>query len=828
MVVKSVSKEVCFFTNLIWILILTTSTLSIATCDRRLMNEFGLTGMKIAIADAMKVCGPIKDKCCTVTDEIRITKYWSTYTSPFLMRHASDYMAVMNQIVQSFFTLMRIDPRLIMLKYVARKEIPYNYKVCTSFQHKETPQEREEFLQFHDKRLEYELAPSFYRISSNKGKTFDLTKFTHDERGDRHWDVRYTPDYLKMEEKMLKDYKIKIDMPEIEATNLTCPEYSHTYNKEFIIVNDKKSDFCLSLYDKFLNLNIRHLKGYLETIKNDLTQVHSYKSSLYCILCNAHEQRYIDPLKKQLIVSEEFCRTLLTDKEDYFKFVHILFVEFMDSLLQYVQCFETDAKVYTFPYMNFLTKFKRRIPFLRSCFDNLNSKSFMTYCWFLCEKFDMMKITPFFDGDVKLLRRVQIAIFSFVRKMRIETAKYHRLNKRPMMLTKRNVNGMLIEPLNPSHIHTRAFYLEKKHRIKLLGKLDTRLRLPNKQAEDLLEKFLKAMGFGTVQDIKNLRRAHKRLKKEQKRMKKQMKQVTAVKHMTKRMKKRIERRRKSYKNQFSYINGLYNYFWRVKTKHRIHEGFFPQRKLLNNPKIKSRLVNTFVKLGLNRLVVDQKIEQVVKKADQMVSTNSTEPTKVNATVSDEFVEVPHQIFEKNEPGYNVKYFKLEVAPIGANPLKEFILVDYRFNITTLISLKFQKEEDLDRDTILTYLQSTPRDVNEFNFDVKNYFNGYKETGSGSPKYIGLKMKHKMATLKGDRKTVAKTNKKLKVFEQRAAKEIKMKSDAMTHQLAKKKARDAAVEIKRNKKVIANHHIDSPTYKYNFYDIKDFFMHMFGP
>lgn len=829
MVVKSVLKEVCIFAYAITLISLFNSTVQVATCDRRLMNEFGLSGMKISIADSMKVCGPIKDKCCTVTDEIKITKLWNTYTLPFLARYGADYMTAMQQIIDSFFTLMRFDPRLIMLKYVAHKEIPYNYNLCSSHQHNQTPIEEKDFYNFHDGRLEYELAPSFYRISSNRGKSFDLSTHTHDERGSRHWNMRFPSEHFRLDKKMLDDYKIPIEMPVIESTALNCNKYSHSYSKEYIIVNDKKSEFCISIYDKFLDLNVKHLKNYLISIKNNMTQVHSYKSSLYCILCNAHEQRYVDPSKKTITVTEGFCKSLLIEKEGYFKFVHILFVEFMDSLLQYVQCFETDAKVYTFPYINFLTKYKRRIPFLRACFDNLDTEHFMTYCWFICDKFDMMRISPFFDGDVKLLRRVQIALLSFIRKMRISASEYERLkDNTEYLLTKENVDGMLIEPLNPGHLFTKKFYLDKNDRMKLLGKLDTRLKLPNKQSEELLDSFLKVLGYGSVKTLQKLKKDHKKLVKKNKRLEKDFKQLSKTDHITKKMKKQMEKRKTSFKRKYSYINGLYNYLWKIKKINKIHAGYLPQRKLLSDPDIRIRLTNTFTKLGLSRTLVNNKIDTVVKQTETMIANNSTTPLKTNTTISDNFVEPPQQLFEKNEPGYNVNYFTLEVGKEGANPLNHFILVDYKFNVTTLIDLKFRYEEDLDRDTVLTYIQNTPKDINEFNFDIKGHFLDFNELGTSDVKYSTAKKVLKYAIRNSRHVLASKANAKIRKFEQKEAMRLKQQSDAKAAQYAKKKDRLANAERKRTKRVIANHHVDAHTFKYNFYDIKGFFVHLFGP
>jgi len=43
----------------------------------------------------------------------------------------------------------------------------------------------------------------------------------------------------------------------------------------------------------------------------------------------------------------------------------------------------------------------------------------MENCWFICKNIDNLRITPFFDGDVNLMKRMHIMIFSFLRKFEL-------------------------------------------------------------------------------------------------------------------------------------------------------------------------------------------------------------------------------------------------------------------------------------------------------------------------------------------------------------------------------------------------------------------------
>lgn len=96
--------------------------------------------------------------------------------------------------------------------------------------------------------------------------------------------------------------------------------------------------------------------------------------------------------------------------------MHILLIKYFDKLMQLVSCYETKGDIANFPYLNFLKKFKKRIPFIEDCFNNIDDPDFMKHCYVLCNKFDFMKLSPFHDGDVKLVKRVYLSIYSFLRK----------------------------------------------------------------------------------------------------------------------------------------------------------------------------------------------------------------------------------------------------------------------------------------------------------------------------------------------------------------------------------------------------------------------------
>jgi hypothetical protein len=106
----------------------------------------------------------------------------------------------------------------------------------------------------------------------------------------------------------------------------------------------------------------------------------------------------------------------------------------------------------------------------------------------ICELYRYDTFAPFFDGDIEMLRRVNVSLLSFTRKLMLAETKELKREKKvsrgiPLgkdqknakimeeMMLPENVDGTLIEPMNPGHFVTdRHYYPGKDDRIRLFGK----------------------------------------------------------------------------------------------------------------------------------------------------------------------------------------------------------------------------------------------------------------------------------------------------------------------------------------------------------------------
>ena len=642
---------------------------NVIKCDQRLMNEFGLAGMEYSIQDTMSVCRHITDKCCTISDEIRIYQYWNKYTKPILHRHVSDYMRYTSGIVRMFWEVMEINPQLIMLKHIVKKEVVYEYEVCSSEQAIESPSEANKFLEYQDFLLEQQHMHSFYANKSNEGKPFNTTRYSHDKWGRRHWEVNPNDEHRYYLDRRMNYTEVPIEEPPITYSKISCKKTTHPYEKEFVVVNEKKTEYCLDLYKSFLYLDNRHFKRFLLPIKNYLTQVVNIKGAVYCSICDAHSHRYFDKYNREIVLSQNFCKALIKGKRDLFHFMHIVFIEYIDALLQYIACFETDAEIYTFPFPTIITKYRRRFNLIKGCLDNIERDDFIGKCWFLCNKFSMFGISWFFDSEVKVVRRAYIALFSFLRKLKISERTYERqeaLKKRRVfsfrnqnldLTTKENVNGLLIEPLNPGHSISDKYYLDDDTRKKILGKLNTLQRPPEniKKAKEA-DKLLKNLGMSGLNQLSELKtdiekdeRKKKQLEKYLARFKraettddynKAKKELLRLeKEKEKRKRKQLRKKEGLEQGEFdqsdekedekedekgkplnthvvghSMVNGLVDHLYKIIPKHRMHRGYNAKRYLRDNNYLYEDVSKALAEFGLPEDVVSTEIQRAKLRA----------------------------------------------------------------------------------------------------------------------------------------------------------------------------------------------------------------------
>ena len=864
------------------------NTIAVSKCNERILKKFMLSGMKYSIYDKMETCGQVHDKCCSVADEIKITKLWKERTNNILSNHIDTSLYYLNRITHHFYELGKLDPRLMTLKYISRKDVPYQEETCNYQMKDQDLFSKNQFESHKDVNLKKNLTPPPNKLV--KPPVIDLKRYTHDQMGNRSWGVKISSSQLHI----FRMFRHKFNFTEnITERQTVCRKETTSFTKDFVIINENKAKYCYALYDKILDFDNRKFNTFLSNVKSGFKTLAKFKGALYCSVCDVHQQSFFDLKNKKFVYSKKFCRKLIVRNEPMLKYLHIIFIEYADFLLQYMECFESNAKQMEFPSPNFLNKYKRRIPLLRKCLKNINEEGWMEHCWFICDQYKIFGISKFFEGDILLFKRIHLGIYSFLRKL----DRLKNMSKSINFDTIGTINGLLVEPLNPSHTISKKYYLENDIRKKILGVLDTRPKYSKtqlKHAKRFFELAKNTMGVSTVEGMmakfKKLKiKKNKKIMKEIIYMQNVMKGKSKIKKAKLFGKKKIKFTKKGIP-LISPINGLKN--WWVKAKldpkynhagkrprelyqtnnHNQQNGYNNQNQqngYNNNHSNNQNQQNGYnyktnhqKKQNLKPLVYDR--EKHKNYQDYITSPQSLIENRTSKKLKYDFkkklkemdreeklfdieqklkkdnkekkkfapkkkiihsrIEPASEVYDKNFDELQLEKFEIIYRDDGMDPSNFIDLVDFDLDITGLIKKKFKLPEKVRNTVIHQYLSFYPKEINIFNHEIENVIMDGNQMQAVSHDY--LEAKKKLDTEHFSKKYIWRG--KIAQIKKRHGMKIKHKEDMKLLKKYKKKQKMEALDRMRNQKVVQNDHIDEEHFDGNFSGIKDFFVNMFGP
>lgn len=543
-----------------------------------------------------------------------------------------------------------------------------------------------------------------------------------------------------------------LQIPRPRLTTLQCRQRRSSYFRDYVVVNPRKVRFCYGIYQDFLSYNMVYFNQTLGEVKKNMAVFGDLRKQFFCSICDGHAQNYFDHKKRLMIYKNDFCSHLISEFLDYLQFINVLFVEFADSLMQYVQCFETDGNIYNFPFQNFLVKYRRRIHFFKRCFASVTAQdpAYMKNCWFICNKFSFLRMNPLFDGDLPLLTRIRIALFSFLRKF----SQQNRLDRRnearqeaPRNVSRidlgliENVNGILIEPVSPGLLVTnRRIYLGARDRQRVWG--NSTIGGLNTLPPDVMSQvnnFLTSVNLRSVHElVDNFRRNAEQINN------------GTLAQM---------RRRRPFDETLhvqSRVNGMMNKLWNLQSKQNVSAWMMPPRQL------RAAAAKIIQEAGFEPVTRERRLQQF--ELFPAIGTPAPQFSPVNNTIDhpntrthtgkririknpdvpvDEqdlrfIVESPSEIFEKIEETIDMYGYGTAFADDGLNPLAYVYQADFERNVTNIINEHFDVKERLDGEVLIDYLAYNSKKINEFNELFDNDIEGFNELKHRDKKYNRLK------------------------------------------------------------------------------------------
>lgn len=90
-----------------------------------MLQKYLLVGMEESSKTPMTICPYVKERCCTIADEIKISKLFKEVTFPIMTQHSDKTISLLARMIIMVDDLRRMDPVDMSLRYIKRREIPY-------------------------------------------------------------------------------------------------------------------------------------------------------------------------------------------------------------------------------------------------------------------------------------------------------------------------------------------------------------------------------------------------------------------------------------------------------------------------------------------------------------------------------------------------------------------------------------------------------------------------------------------------------------------------------------------------------------------------------
>lgn len=154
---------------------------------------------------------------------------------------------------------------------------------------------------------------------------------------------------------------------------------------------------------------------------------------------------------------------MLTKNLSIIKYLNVLLVQYAEFMFKVKDCYDSSGQANWVPGLSFLEKYLRRIPLLEKCFKNIEG-GVMKHCWFVCKSYNWNKISPLFEGDINLFKKIFFALYSYTRRIPDENAliimnSKHKGKKGINFDPLGTLDGLLLEPMNPSLSITSQYVL---------------------------------------------------------------------------------------------------------------------------------------------------------------------------------------------------------------------------------------------------------------------------------------------------------------------------------------------------------------------------------
>ena len=190
------------------------------------------------------------------------------------------------------------------------------------------------------------------------------------------------------------------------------------------------------------------------------------------------------------------------------------------------------------------------------------------------------------------------------------------------------------------------------------------------------------------------------------------------------------------------------------------------------------------------------------------------------------IENLNQIFEKVESKVDTSTFAYAFEKSGLDPLHNVELLNFKYNITRLIEMRFKLPEKIAFTTVKAYMGIDKKTLKEFNKDLEWDVSEYEDVNEIMSEVNRLNQFRKKI-MKGDQDPIllAKLSKEIRVLKKQA-KENQARKEMVKKEMRRRRKPKNKSDLNHNKYPYYHHHHDL-YFNDTFHGIEEMFSHIFG-
>jgi len=164
-----------------------------------------------------------------------------------------------------------------------------------------------------------------------------------------------------------------------------------------------KNNECKMMARRIVSYQIGDLqKALLQTFRDTYEYLTETHKGLYCSLCDAESHVFFNPQAKVLRISEEFCRSLISNTLTSLMYLRVHLPKYINLLSTFMGSCNARGRFIkaTLPTGIIQTVDVTNEKMLNSCFKGRNTATWLTTCQSICQKWMPGQTNPFFAPDL--------------------------------------------------------------------------------------------------------------------------------------------------------------------------------------------------------------------------------------------------------------------------------------------------------------------------------------------------------------------------------------------------------------------------------------------